>query len=94
MHRVIVFDITSRDSFNGAKLWINEIYQKTLHCLIIIVANKFDLIEEYKNKNDKDYFVDPEEIKEYADRKINYILTSAKTGDNIDKTFKMIAVKL
>ena len=32
---LIVFDITSRDSFNGAKLWINEIYQKTLNCLIL-----------------------------------------------------------
>ena len=87
---LIVFDITCRDSYNGAKLWINEIYQKTQNCLIMFVANKSDLINEYKEKDDE-YYVKPEEIEEYAEKEeINYIFTSAKTGNNIEKTFQII----
>jgi small GTP-binding protein len=89
---LIVFDITSRDSFDGAKLWVNEIYEKTINCFIMLVANKSDLIDESK---DHEYFVNPEEVEEYAENeKISYIFTSARTGDNIIETFKIIGKHL
>ena len=50
---IIVYDITSRDSFNYVKNWVNELNQYEPNCSVIaIVGNKCDL-EERREVSDQ-----------------------------------------
>ena len=50
---IIVYDITSRDSFNYVKNWVNEINKYEPNCSVIaIVGNKCDL-EERREVSDQ-----------------------------------------
>jgi small GTP-binding protein len=80
---LVVFDITNKDSFESAKIWINELQQRAReNCIIILVGNKCDLPNrvvafDYAN--------------EYAkNNNIFYNETSAKNNINIEDTFNII----
>ena len=85
---VVVYDITSKSSFVGAKSWVEEIKNNCGDkCIIILVGNKLDL----KNRRK----VDIKEVKEYADDiNILYMEASAKTGDNIQNIFYTLVKEL
>ena len=78
---VIVFDITSKKSFNGAKKWIKQLI--TIcgdSCSYILVGNKIDLEDRRQ--------VLKQESKKFSEEKnILYIEVSAKTGENIENIF-------
>ena len=87
---VIVYDITSQETFEHLDSWKDKIHQNANENIpIIIVGNKTDL--------DPKRFVSTKQGSSYASR-INahhFIETSAKTGENITELFKSIAsVKL
>ena len=85
---ILVYDITTRNSFNGIKeYWAKQILENSPEDIIIaLVANKSD--EYYEQK------VSTQEGKDLA-REINAIFhsTSAKLGSGIDELFKLIAEK-
>ncbi|SOV73598.1 ras-related protein Rab-5C [Plasmodium sp. gorilla clade G3] len=85
---VIVYDITNKKSFEGAKGWIHEL--KSVHSNDIIIAlagNKNDL-EEHRA-------VDRELAESFANsNNILFIETSAKTGQSVNELFLRIAKKL
>ena len=79
---LFVYDITNFKSFENVKNWIkdSEMYGKFDS---ILCGNKVDLDSQRAIKFDT--------LKEFGiKQKIPVIETSAKTGDNIDKAFKMI----
>ena len=79
---LFVYDITNFKSFENVKNWIkdSEMYGKFDS---ILCGNKVDLDSQREIKFDT--------LKEFGiKQKIPVIETSAKTGDNIDKAFKMI----
>ena len=79
---LFVYDITNFKSFENVKNWIkdSEMYGKFDS---ILCGNKVDL--------DSQRAIKFETLKEFGiKQKIPVIETSAKTGDNIDKAFKMI----
>ncbi len=81
---VVVYDITEEESFKGAKSWIKEIKQKTSNCLIVLIGNKVDLMNNRK--------VNIHKVKDYAnENNLIYMESSAKTGLNVDKIFTTIA---
>ena len=84
---VVVYDLNSRDSYEGAKIWIEELHDKGPNDIIIIlVGNKADLICEELNY---------EEAYNYAEKiKGKLILASAKENTNIDNIFETIGDKL
>jgi len=84
---IIVFSVTDRDSFNHTNDWLNE-YRRTCGNLpALLVANKIDLVDER--------IISPEEIKKKSEELgIEYIETSAKTGENIDKIFENIVQQI
>tara|TARA_B110000285_G_scaffold206450_1_gene245024 strand:- start:282 stop:527 length:246 start_codon:yes stop_codon:yes gene_type:complete len=44
---VLVFDLTERESFDSLNHWLKELRENCdEHCLIALVANKVDLIQE------------------------------------------------
>ena len=85
---LIIFDITSRATFDALPVWIENFYkngpeQKN----IILIGNKKDLEEERQ--------VTQEEAQIFSEtNNMIYFETSAKDGDNIDYVFNYAAEKL
>eukprot|EP00397_Hematodinium_sp_SG-2012_P030417 GEMP01032218.1.p1 GENE.GEMP01032218.1~~GEMP01032218.1.p1 ORF type:complete len:207 (+),score=40.67 GEMP01032218.1:53-673(+) len=87
---VIVYDISSRESFDGAKSWVHELQgvNRNDDLVIALAGNKADLA-------DSDRDVDPEVARAYAqDMGIFFMETSAKTGQNVKDIFEEIARRL
>jgi len=85
---VIVYDITSQDSFTRAQSWVKELQQQGNPNLIMALAgNKADL--------EADRSVETAVAQSYADQNGLYFLeTSAKTATNVDDIFYTIAERL
>jgi small GTP-binding protein len=81
---VIVFDVLSRESFEGAKSWVRELQRRGDPSVIIALAgNKADVKEGRE--------VTADEAKAYAQEQgIIYMDTSAKTGLNVKDIFVAI----
>ena len=71
---IVVFDVTNKDSFSGAKTWVKELQRRgDANCVIALAGNKADLIEQRK--------VSKEVAEAYAaENGILFMETSAKTG--------------
>ena len=87
---VIVYDITSIDSFERAKKWVTELDKQAQPDIVIaLVGNKTDLQTQRQVQRDQ--------VITYAQQHYpNLILmeASAKTGENVVETFDAIAQKL
>ncbi|MHA2007672.1 MAG: GTP-binding protein [Promethearchaeota archaeon] len=83
----LVIDRTRSNLSASVERWYNEIKKYVSSTLqIILIGNKSDLTDEI--------VVSEEEIKLIADKfGFNYILTSAKTGENVVDSFLYIAYK-
>ena len=80
---LVVYDITSRDSFNNVATWIDEIRaQCTQSIYMVLVGNKIDLESVGKRQ------VETAEGQELAEKyEIKFYETSAKAGTNVDDVF-------
>jgi len=80
---ILVYDVTSRHSFESIRGWLSDIYLYSNydnHITIVLVANKIDATQRR--------VVSTEEGKNLAmEYKIIYYETSAKTGDNVSNIF-------
>lgn len=85
---ILVYDVTNRASFeNIEKNWYSEIKQVSPKITLILVGNKIDLKEER--------VVTSEEGEALSKKlQLTYIETSAKTGENINDAFKMLALQI
>eukprot|EP01031_Cornospumella_fuschlensis_P035959 gene35958-43613_t len=85
---IVVYDITKKDSFNGAKSWVKELQRRgDPNVVIALAGNKADM--EPKRK------VQTEEAQQYAqENEIIFMETSAKTAVNVRNLFVEIAKKL
>jgi len=85
---IVVYDITSPDSFARAKSWVRELQrQGNPNIVIALAGNKSDLASKRK--------VEPDEARQYAEENnIMFMETSAKTASNVNELFVQIARKL
>lgn len=85
---IIVYDITSADSFDRAKTWVKELQkQGNPNIVIALAGNKVDLSQYRK--------VSTEEAQSYSDdNNLLFMETSAKTATNVNEIFVAIAQKL
>eukprot|EP01036_Dinobryon_divergens_P031260 gene31260-40629_t len=85
---IVVYDIKSKDSFQGAKTWVKELQRRgDPNVVIALAGNKSD--EENKRK------VSKEEAQVYAkENAIIFLETSALTASNVRNLFIEIAKKL
>jgi Ras-related protein Rab-5C len=81
----VVYDITSKESFEKAQHWVSELRKYASGSLVIIlVGNKCDLAEERQ--------VAVEEGRAYAERcGMLFVESSAKTAVNVAQVFELIA---
>jgi len=85
---VVVFDVTSRESYEGAKQWVRELQKKMDKGIVIaLAANKCDLAARRT--------VDRDEAEIYAgEMGLLYAETSAKDATNIDQLFIDVAMRV
>jgi len=85
---IVVYDLTSVESFNRAKSWVRELQRQGNPSLVMALAgNKADKQEERK--------VSTEEAQAYSDENgLFFMETSAKTAVNVNELFYEIARKL
>ncbi|CAD6335728.1 unnamed protein product [Miscanthus lutarioriparius] len=78
---VVVFDITSTDSYVRAKRWVDELQrQGNPHLVMALVGNKVDLQERRQ--------VGTQEAMDYAEANgLFFTETSAKTAQNVSELF-------
>ena len=82
-----IYDITSEDSFKNLKQWIKMVKEECSNMQLLMIGNKNDLENER--------IIRFEEADEYAkSQKMDYIETSSKTGDNINKAVETICKKI
>ncbi|CAD8132343.1 unnamed protein product [Paramecium octaurelia] len=81
---ILVYDVTSQDSFEALDDWIKDARENGKSDLdIIVVGNKIDLIDQ--RVVDKDYAE-----REMKNKDVLYVETSAMTGENVDKCFQAL----
>ena len=85
---LIVFDVTSRESFMGTSAWIRDIRaERGDDVILLLVGNKADMEAQRQ--------VSTEEAQQYAQSlNLAYMETSAKTGHNVRELFTQIAQAL
>jgi small GTP-binding protein len=88
MGALVTFDLTRRSTFDNISNWIQEAKKESPDALFILVGNKYDL-EDLRE-------VSSDEGKKLADDLgcIDYIETSALTGENVGEAFFKIGETL
>jgi len=82
-----VCDTTSSDSFNELRYWIKAMTATAGPVPMVILGNKSDLKEKRE--------VTAEELKDFADKfSSTSMLSSAKTGENVEKAFATVLEKV
>lgn len=83
----VVYDVINRESFDNIDFWISKLKELSGKIPYIIISNKIDKKDER--------VVTFEEGKEKADSYgVQYIETSAKSNENIDKAFESLSIQI
>lgn len=85
---LIVYDVTRPETLQAlAEYWIPRLYEIVGKIPIVVVGNKVDLVERRKQfeEDAKDFCADYDSV---------YYLSSAKSGENVEKIFKDIGKEM
>jgi Ras-related protein Rab-2A len=97
---LLVFDITRRTTFNSVTSWLQDLRQIAEDDIVVIlVGNKSDLapsstISDGDSKNKRQ--VTRQEAEEWCkqNRVMQYVETSAKSGENVERAFLEVAERI
>ncbi|CEI65342.1 hypothetical protein FVEN_g6233 [Fusarium venenatum] len=90
---LLVFDLSRKQTFQHVTDWLNDLRQiAEPDIVVILVGNKADLTQQEDNKRE----VTREEAEEWAKRNgvMEYVETSAKSGENVEKAFMRVAERI
>ncbi|KAK5727638.1 hypothetical protein LTR17_012598 [Elasticomyces elasticus] len=97
---LLVFDITRRQTFNSVTSWLHDLRQIAEEDIVIIlVGNKSDLapsstITEGDAKNKRQVTRDEAEEWCKINKVMQYVETSAKSGENVERAFLEVAERI
>jgi len=78
---LVIFDMTKRKTFDKLKEWVQSFREARGEQPLLLIGNKIDLKGNIK--------ITENEAREFAENnKMAFLLTSAKTGNNVEKAFK------
>lgn len=84
---LLVFDVTRKKTMDSIPIWISGLFEITGKVPVIFLGNKIDLNSGGKAVE--------QVMSDYAgEYDANYLFTSAKTGENVEKAFLSLARKL
>jgi small GTP-binding protein len=85
---IAVCDITRKDTMYELRGWINSLYDVSNNVPVIFIGNKSDLMDsaEFKIEELADFASDFESS--------TFLLSSAKTGINVNLAFKILAERI
>lgn len=84
---IAVCDVTRKATLTELESWIKAVSKVAGDIPVQILANKVDLVDDTELAED--------DIKEFSDRMgSTYVLTSAKTGENVEDSFDIVARKI
>jgi len=83
----VVYDVINRESFDNIDFWISKLKELSGEIPFMIIGNKIDKKDERLV-----LFEDAEEKSDFYN--VQYIETSAKSNENIDKTFESLSVQI
>ena len=85
---IVVFDVTSKQSFENISIWLKSIYEINPNFYLILFGNKID-------KDKSEWKVTNEEINKFVEeKKLNYFEVSAKHGIGIKTGINYIVNEL
>eukprot|EP00924_Labyrinthula_sp_SR-Ha-C_P003561 maker-scaffold_53-snap-gene-1.0-mRNA-1 protein AED:0.02 eAED:0.02 QI:71/1/1/1/1/1/2/58/229 len=94
---VLCFDLTEKESLEHVTQWLSEVQKYAGNdVVILIVGNKLDLFKEVEDPEKRSNFCSKEEINKFflAYKDLDFLRTSAKSGENVEEAFTKIATKL
>ena len=85
---ILIYDVTDEQSFDNVSNWINQIKEEASdNVIIFLVGNKIDDVDHRK--------IQTENGENLANTfKLEFFETSAKTGENVQKTFQTLVQKI
>ena len=84
---IVVCDLTRRNTFKELEGWIDALHSVAENAHIVIIGNKCDLKDEIE--------ITEKELSDFASKYDAYCcITSAKTGENVEKAFNYLGNKI
>ena len=84
---LIIFDMTSKKTFEKLDEWVDSFKEARGDQPLLLVGNKTDLKGNIK--------IEEKEVSSFAkNNKMSYVLTSAKTGENVESAFLELIKKI
>ena len=84
---LVIYDTTNRKSFERIDEWVRSFKESREDAPLLLIGNKTDLKDKIK--------VEEDEGKSFAKKnKMEILLTSAKTGANVEIAFKQLIKKI
>ncbi len=84
---IVVCDITRKETLESVHGWISSIFKVTGEIPLVIIGNKNDLKDRAELSSD-----DVQRVASKYDAP--FFFTSAKTGENVDQTFKALGKRI
>lgn len=96
---LVVFDVTREETLYNLENWIEELSLnvKRKKIEIYLIANKIDIREEGHLTNERIESFIKEKLNSRYDNigtNILFVETSAKTGENVEKAFEILGIKI
>ncbi|NHI94324.1 MAG: GTP-binding protein [Candidatus Lokiarchaeota archaeon] len=82
---LLVYDVTNQSSYDNIEKWAQELYRYVGPLPFVIIGNKIDLVNERKI----DFYMGEKIFIDLG--AVSFLETSAKTGDNVERAFQILA---
>lgn len=90
---ILVYDVTRPETFTHLETYVDEIKQVQTDAKFIVAGNKFDLaspsLHEVMNSHPQ-----TESVKVISQRRVPHVVTSAKSGQNVENLFRELATMM